>query len=124
MAERMPNPIDCVVGQNIRFQRQKRGLSQEALAARLGLTFQQIQKYEKGTNRTSASRLVQIASVLGIGIAALFDGVNVAKGTADLTPSKMLKDPKAVELLQAFAALRDKNVRGTIVELVTQIAGT
>lgn len=122
MAERSPHPIDSVVGQNIRFYRLKKGISQEALADHLGLTFQQVQKYEKGTNRTSASRLVHIASFLGVGITALFDGVDVAKGTADASIGKLLKDTKAVELLQAFAAIKDRDLKSTIVALAEQVA--
>ncbi len=122
MAERLPNPIDFIVGQNIRLQRLKKGLSQEALADRLGLTFQQVQKYEKGVNRTSASRLAQMASIFGVGITAFFDGVDLAKGTADVTLGKMLKEPKAMQLLQAFTAIRNKDIRAAIVDFVAQIA--
>ena len=102
MSKKLPNPIDRTVGQNIRFQRLQKGMSQEALAGRLGITFQQVQKYEKGANRASASRLVQIASVLRIGVMPLFDGVNAAKGSADSTLTDLLKQPKAMELLEAF----------------------
>ena len=121
MASNSPNPIDIIVGQNIRFQRLQKGLSQEAVADRLGLTFQQVQKYEKGTNRTSASRLVQLARIFGIGITPFFDGVNVAKGTADLTIKNLLTDPKAMELLEAFVSVEDKRLRGAIVDLVLQL---
>jgi len=66
------NPIDQLVGRRVRVLRVARGLSQTALASRLGLTFQQVQKYEKGTNRMSASRLHQIATVLNVDVAGLF----------------------------------------------------
>jgi transcriptional regulator with XRE-family HTH domain len=69
------HPVDVFVGQRIRALRIEQGLSQSAVAAKLGLTFQQLQKYEKGTNRVSASELFQIAEVLGVAVADLFDGV-------------------------------------------------
>jgi transcriptional regulator with XRE-family HTH domain len=124
MAERAPNPVDFMVGQNIRFQRLKKGLSQEALADRLGLTFQQVQKYEKGANRTSASRLVHMASIFGVSVITFFDGVDQVKGTADVTLGKILKEPKTMQLLQAFAAIRNKDVKAAIVEFVTQISSS
>lgn len=121
MAGRGPNPIDVVVGQNIRFQRRAKSLSQEELGERLGLTFQQIQKYEKGANRTSAGRLVQIASVLGVGVMTLFDGVDTEKARANKTLSELVKDQKAIDLLQAFASVRETKLRAAIVEFVEQI---
>ena len=121
MAGRGPNPIDVVVGQNIRFQRRAKSLSQEELGERLGLTFQQIQKYEKGANRTSAGRLVQIAAVLGVGVMTLFDGVDTEKARANKTLSELVKDQKAIDLLQAFASVKETKLRAAIVEFVEQI---
>ena len=69
------NPIDAHVGARLRFLRKERGLSQTALAARIGVTFQQLQKYESGKNRLSASRLYRLASVLGVDVAAFFVGL-------------------------------------------------
>ena len=71
MPAKKPKPVDVVVGHNVRFQRLAAGLSQEALGAKIGVTFQQVQKYEKGTNRIGASRLTQIAEVLGISLGAV-----------------------------------------------------
>lgn len=68
-------PVDAHVGQRLRLLRKERGLSQTALAARVGVTFQQIQKYETGKNRLSASRLYRLASVLGVDVSAFFDGL-------------------------------------------------
>jgi transcriptional regulator with XRE-family HTH domain len=75
---KVPDPVDIIVGQNIRKLRAKRRISQLELGEALGLTFQQIQKYEKGTNRVSASKLHQIAMFLGVDISALFEGANAA----------------------------------------------
>src|ERR1700733_12990057 len=72
-SERRPNPIDCYVGSRIRIRRTLLGLSQEQLGAHLGLTFQQIQKYEKGSNRVGASRLFEIARILNVSIPYFYD---------------------------------------------------
>jgi len=122
MSDRVPNPIDRMVGQNIRFQRSQQGMSQEALGERLGVTFQQVQKYEKGANRTSASRLVQIASVLQVDVIDLFDGTHVPKGRKSTTVTDLLVDPKALELLQVFGAVKNKRLRNAIVDLVSRLA--
>ncbi|KQV10529.1 Cro/Cl family transcriptional regulator [Rhizobium sp. Root1203] len=74
----MPDPVDIIVGQNIRTLRAKRRISQLELGEALDLTFQQIQKYEKGSNRVSASKLHQIAVFLDVDISALFEGADAA----------------------------------------------
>jgi transcriptional regulator with XRE-family HTH domain len=121
MAPRSPNPIDQRLGRNIRFQRLAAGLSQEALAHRLGLTFQQVQKYEKGTNRVSANRLVELASIFGIDIMALLDGVDVPTASADRTVSDLLETPRAIELLRVFSCIEDNEIRAAIVDLVNEL---
>lgn len=79
-----PHPIDIMVGAKVRHFRTLRGMSQETLGESIGITFQQIQKYEKGTNRISASRLVQIAQVLSVDVRLFFDGVEAV--TAEDAP--------------------------------------
>jgi transcriptional regulator with XRE-family HTH domain len=74
MAGKSPNFIDVAVGRNVRVWRMAKGMSQTQLASRLGVTFQQIQKYEVGADRIGTGRLVKVAAILGIPIAALFDG--------------------------------------------------
>jgi transcriptional regulator with XRE-family HTH domain len=92
------NPIDVIVGRNVRERRVAAGLSQEDLGAALGVSFQQIQKYEKGTNRISASRLVAIASVMRVPIATLFDGVaEEAKEIETRTLAEMQREHKVVD---------------------------
>lgn len=70
-----PHPVDIHIGQSIRAFRTRRGLSQSALGERIGVTFQQVQKYERGTNRVSGSRLYEIAGVLGVSIADFYEGL-------------------------------------------------
>ncbi len=124
MGVKSPNPIDRTVGQNIRFQRMAKGLSQEAVADRLGLTFQQIQKYEKGTNRVSARRLVELASLFGTSITTLFDGVDLPKAINNRTVTDILNEPRAIELLRAFSSIESEDVRGSIVNLALELSRT
>jgi transcriptional regulator with XRE-family HTH domain len=115
-----PSSIDIAVGCNVRLWRIAKGLSQAQLANRLGVTFQQIQKYEAGSNRIGTGRLVKLASILGISIAALFDG---AEGTG---PSRsrlaLIADKRSFRLARAFAAIADTTVRLSLVNIVEQIA--
>ncbi|HET8726067.1 MAG TPA: helix-turn-helix transcriptional regulator [Alphaproteobacteria bacterium] len=107
-----PDPIDVAVGANLRRLRRRRGLSQAQLGAPLDLTFQQIQKYEKGTNRVSASMLVRIANLLGVPIGALFDGI-----ATDPAPSPSvaeLNDPAVREMLGCLLAIEDPTLRRTL----------
>src|SRR5215211_2516707 len=122
-----PDPVDVEVGQRIRIQRLQSGLSQTALAEQLGVTFQQVQKYEKGVNRVGAGRLTKIAEVLAVPVSTLF-GVHDAgvleyrdRRTAS-SPLKLLTVLGALRLLRAYAQLRDGKMRRPIVELVENIA--
>jgi transcriptional regulator with XRE-family HTH domain len=99
--------------------RTARGMSQAQLASRLGVTFQQLQKYEVGANRIGTGRLVKVATVLGIPIATLFDG-------ADTDPSRsllaLISDSRSFRLAQAFAAIHNSNLRLSLVYLVEKLA--
>jgi len=109
---------DIVVGRNIRIVRQKLRMSQSTLAQHVGVTFQQIQKYEKGLNRVGASRLAQIAAALQVPIPSLFQGVG---DNGDVgSPRELLTDANAIKLAEAFAEIRDSQMRRTIVALVTR----
>jgi len=124
-----PNPIDVYVGSRIRMQRMLVGLSQEKLGDALGLTFQQVQKYEKGTNRVGASRLHQISTVLGVKPAFFFDEVTNASGarrsgSLDPTPnyvSDFFATAEGLALVKAFIRISSPKVRRAIVGLVEQI---
>jgi transcriptional regulator with XRE-family HTH domain len=131
---RRANPIDKHVGERVRLRRMLLGMSQERLGEQLGLTFQQVQKYEKGVNRIGASRLFDLAHVLGVPIQFFYEempaslsGDLPAPGFADAPGqgfvSEFLTSRDAVELSKAFARIQDPRVRRSIVELVRAIAG-
>ena len=127
--DRAPNPIDVHVGQRIRARRKALGVSQEKLADELGLTFQQVQKYERGANRVSASKLWEIARVLQVEIAALFEGViregegryGVAEAAAPFTHDEH-SSPEATEIT-ALMSRMDRNRRRMLVDLARTLAG-
>jgi transcriptional regulator with XRE-family HTH domain len=121
MTARRAEAGDAVVGQNIRVQRLARRMSQSALADAIGITFQQVQKYEKGVNRVGAARLVRIARALGVPAAKLLAGIEAAdRGGA--SPLALIAERQPLRLAQAFAAIRDRALRRTLVQLTEQIA--
>jgi transcriptional regulator with XRE-family HTH domain len=131
MMPKMPNPTDQHVGSRVRMRRQMLGMSQEKLADALGLTFQQVQKYEKGTNRISSSRLQHIARILKVPVAFFFDGGPVAwlsSGGKSNVPSpddtlQFVATAEGLALTKAFMRIERRQVRRRIVELVKEIAG-
>ena len=116
---RRPNPIDTHVGSRVRLRRMILGMSQEKLAERLGLTFQQVQKYEKGTNRIGASRLQDISRILEVAPAFFFEGASPTAaahgGFAEENSSDYVVDfistTEGISLNKAFARIRDPKVR-------------
>jgi transcriptional regulator with XRE-family HTH domain len=122
MPPKNPSAADVAVGRNVRIRRMARGLSQAQLARRLGLTFQQVQKYETGANRISSGRLVRIAQVLEIPMAALFEDVGGPANARTQTLLHLLADAHAVSLAQAFAAIKNGRLRLSIVVFVEQVA--
>ncbi len=128
--KKSPNPIDRHVGSRVRMRRMMISMSQEKLGDQLGITFQQIQKYEKGTNRIGASRLHQIAIVLGVPVAFFFEGAPIPEGTAkglgeSPSPayvSDFLATSDGLALTKAFMKVSDPKVRRRIVDLVEAIA--
>jgi transcriptional regulator with XRE-family HTH domain len=120
MAARKSGPLDAMVGAKIRMFRINHGMSQTALAERIGVSFQQVQKYEKGANRVGASRLSQIASVLGISVGDLFESPQ--QKTADSnSPVHLLAEPGALRVLKAYLRTNSR-VRLAIAKLVESIA--
>ena len=124
-----PDVIDRHVGSRVRMRRLMLGMSQTKLADGVGLTFQQVQKYEKGTNRMGASRLQQIAHVLQVPVPFFFEGAPssgaLSQGTAP-SPGyvyEFLATSNGVALTKAFMRINDAKLRRRIVELVEQIAG-
>jgi transcriptional regulator with XRE-family HTH domain len=123
-----PSNVDRHVGSRVRMRRILNGMSQESLGEALGVTFQQVQKYEKGTNRIGASRLHQIASVLGVPIEFFYEGAPAApggSGRTNLPESAGLRDdlitPENLQLLKAFARIRDPKIRRYIMKLTEAV---
>ena len=126
MSVKRPDPVDIEVGHRIRIERLSRGLSQTALANKLGVTFQQVQKYEKGVNRVGAGRLTKIAEVLGVNVGTFFSGSNVPESEKSTdanaaSPLKLLTVSGAFRLLRSYAEIEDPNLRRSVVDLVEQI---
>lgn len=135
---RRANPLDLHVGSRVRLQRMLLGMSQEKLGEQLGLTFQQIQKYEKGINRIGASRLYELAKVLGVSVQFFYEdapgtngehksqaaaGGGLAERQADTYVVDFLSSREGVELNKAFVKIADPKVRRSLVDLVRSIAG-
>ena len=132
--ERQPNPIDVHVGGRVRLRRILVGMSQERLGEEIGLTFQQIQKYEKGSNRISASRLYQISRILNVPVQYFFDDVpdgdrhptNSGNGGRERGATHEIIDfissAEGLQLNKAFAEIGDPVVRRKLVELLKTLA--
>lgn len=112
---------DSRIGQRVRARRLEIGLSQERLAEKLGLTFQQIQKYERGVNRVAASRLWEIAKALNVDVRWFFDAPDEAP-TANAVAAS-LATPEGVELQRMFATIKTPVVRKRVVDLVSAVVG-
>jgi transcriptional regulator with XRE-family HTH domain len=121
MSTRMPDPLDAMVGAKIRIFRIHRRISQTDLAEQIGVTFQQVQKYEKGTNRVGASRLSRIAAVLDISVGELFEPSG-GKFDDETSPFRLLAEPGALRVLKAYTRTTDPHLRRVIAELVEGIA--
>jgi transcriptional regulator with XRE-family HTH domain len=131
---RRANPMDVHVGGRVRMRRMLLGMSQEKLGEQLGLTFQQVQKYEKGVNRIGASRLFEMAKVLGVPVQFFYDeapfgvgGALAAPGFADRPGDSYVVDflstREGLELNKAFSRISDPKVRKAICDLVRSLAG-
>jgi transcriptional regulator with XRE-family HTH domain len=130
MAKKAPNPTDKHVGARVRMRRMMMSMSQEKLGDALGLTFQQVQKYEKGANRIGASRLQQISQILQVPVSFFFEGAPNAPG---FQPTGMAEAPSpayvadflatsdGLALTKAFMGIKDAKLRRRIVDLVEQI---
>jgi transcriptional regulator with XRE-family HTH domain len=129
-AKKAPNPIDKHVGSRVRMRRMMLSMSQEKLGDALGLTFQQVQKYEKGTNRIGASRLQQISTILQVPVSFFFEGAPNVPGAppapAGDAPSPayvsdFLATSDGLALTKAFVQIKDNKLRRRIVDLVEAI---
>jgi transcriptional regulator with XRE-family HTH domain len=121
MSAKAPDALDILVGAKIRVFRTHRGMSQSDLAGKIGVAFQQVQKYEKGINRVGAGRLSRIAAVLDVSIGELFE--SSGDRPADLkSPFRLLAEPDALRVLTAFSRTTDPRVRRAIAQLVETVA--
>jgi transcriptional regulator with XRE-family HTH domain len=134
----MPHPIDIHVGNRLKQRRHLCGMSQSELAEKAGITFQQVQKYERGTNRMSASRLYEFSQILGVNISYFFEGLPaagaastpllLASGMAEETaafehePHAPIGGREAMELMRSFQKLTDNNLRKSVVSFVRNVA--
>ena len=130
MPAKAPNPVDRHVGSRVRMRRIMLGMSQEKLGEGLGLTFQQIQKYEKGTNRIGASRIQQISAILQVPVSFLFEGapgaIDPESFSGPASPvyvADFLATTEGLALIRAFTNVSDIKLRRAIVDLVQQIGG-
>jgi transcriptional regulator with XRE-family HTH domain len=130
-SKKQPNPIDIHVGSRVRLRRMMLGMSQEKLGESLGITFQQIQKYEKGTNRIGASRIQHISRVLSVPVSFFFDGApgmnSEQPRVTDAEPPNYLVDFLAttdgIQLNKAFVRIKDAKLRRRVIDLVRAMAG-
>lgn len=130
----VPNPVDIHVGQRLRLRRTLLGMSQEKLGESVGLTFQQIQKYERGANRIGASRLFMFSRILDVPVSYFFEELSdniqthegqMAVGLSDQPQDAIERDPMArretLELVRAYYAVTDPKVRRRVVDLVRSL---
>ena len=128
-----PDPVDVHVGGRVRLRRMVLGMSQDALGKALGLTFQQVQKYEKGANRIGAGRLMQLSELLEVPIQFFYDDYDTPigrefgfaeSGNDDDPFMELLHSQEGVELCRCYASIEDPKVRKRVLELVRSIAET
>jgi len=120
-----PHAVDVQVGKKIRNQRMISGISQSELGDRIGVTFQQIQKYEKGSNRVSASRLVEIAGAMNIDVRSFFDEMEgQAANNNESVKEEFVVSRQGLLLNSAFLSIKNEAIRTKILKLVQEIAST
>lgn len=133
-----PNPVDIHVGQRLRMRRSLLGLSQEKLSEAIGLTFQQVQKYERGTNRISASRLYQFSKILDVPVTYFFDNIagngktaanKLSYGLSDneqdaFSGEDVLSNKETIELVRIYYSIKDPKVRKDLLNMIKSMAAT
>ena len=122
MAKKQPDPLDIKVGSKVRALRLERQMSQEKLGDALGLTFQQVQKYEKGTNRISAGRLQRIAATLEVPVSVFFADTKPSAGDAE-SLFDLVDTGSALRLLRAYARIPSPALKRALTSLAEEIAG-
>ena len=134
MAGKKPNPVDAHVGSRVRLRRMLLGMSQERLGDSMGLTFQQVQKYEKGVNRIGASRLFQISKILDVPVQFFFEEApyvgesgrapGLAEADSEAFILEFLNSREGLELNRAFVKISDAKVRKSVVDLVRALSAS
>lgn len=131
MMKKTPNPIDVHVGSRLRMRRMLIGMSQEKLGESLDVTFQQIQKYEKGSNRVSASRLFDISLILGVPVQFFFDDIKLGSDTKNSASREQAEAMQMIDflsssdgalLVRTFSGIEDAEIRRSIIDLVKSIS--
>ncbi len=128
MPKKQANPIDAQVGNRVRLRRMLIGMSQERLGELLGLTFQQVQKYEKGINRIGAGRLFEVSRILGVAIDYFYEGVSgqgaagFAEGASSPPVMEFVSSGEGLQLSLAFMKIKDPKLRKRVLDLVKQMA--
>lgn len=128
MPKKQANPIDAQVGNRVRLRRMLIGMSQERLGELLGLTFQQVQKYEKGVNRIGAGRLFEVSRILGVGIDYFYEGVNsqlaggFTEGGSSPPVMEFVSSGEGLQLSLAFMKIKDPKLRKRVLDLVKQMS--
>jgi transcriptional regulator with XRE-family HTH domain len=124
--KKQTNPIDIQVGNRVRIRRMLIGMSQERLGDLLGLTFQQVQKYEKGVNRIGAGRLFEVSRILNVPVDFFYEGVNAMPAGASEAESapvmEFVSSGEGLQLSLAFMKIRDTKVRKRVLDLVKSLA--
>ena len=122
MSSKIPEATDIFVGQRVRAARVMAGMSQEKLGDALSLTFQQIQKYEKGKNRISASRLDQLSKILGRPVSWFFDEQGTAKDDTSDVCARMITAPGGIKLARAYLKIKHNKERATVAQFAEALA--
>lgn len=129
--KKRPNPIDIHVGSRIRLRRNMIGMSQEKLGEQLGITFQQIQKYEKGTNRVGASRLQAIGGIMNVPVSYFFEDApqengngldGLEEGKAPSFEADFLSSTEGIQLFRSFTRISDPKIRRRVLDLIKVLA--
>lgn len=129
LPKKKANPVDAHVGYRVRLRRMLIGMSQERLGELLGLTFQQVQKYERGINRIGAGRLFEVAEILGVPINFFYEGIDGIQASGDTNGGQpaavmdFLSSSEGIQLSTAFMSIKDVKVRRRILDLVRTISG-
>lgn len=128
MAKKQANPIDVQVGNRVRIRRMLIGMSQERLGDLLGLTFQQVQKYEKGVNRIGAGRLFEVARILNVPVDFFYEGLDAVQGSAGVNDAEnapvmeFVSSGEGLQLSLAFMKIKDSKVRKRVLDLVKSLS--